>query len=232
MRHQPPAALDRLAPVPRATLRQKVVEALRGAILQGDIPPGHAIVEADLARRFQVSRGPLREALQELADDGLIVTVPFTGTRVADLSLREIREIFSLRTELEIFAFREIWPQRTPAFHAALEARHEALLAAIRTEGSGTTIALELALHSTVYEFAGHRLLLHAWHNLGGKLQLYWSAHHLAHGRRGALPDAHRAYVALAAGDDLEAMIAEIRHHMARGYEVTERFVAAREDSP
>jgi hypothetical protein len=63
------------------------------------------------------------------------------------------------------------------------------------------------------------------WSSLRGRLQLYWAAHHRAHGARGPRRDSHDRYVRLASGDDLPAMLAEVSSHMKRGAQVTERFV-------
>ena len=83
----------------RRTFREQIVEALRGSIISGELAPGTPIVESDMARTFGVSRGPLREALGDLIKEGLLVTIPYTGTHVVDLSLDEVNEIFSLRTD-------------------------------------------------------------------------------------------------------------------------------------
>ena len=61
--------------------------------------------------------------------------------------------------------------------------------------------------------------------SLRGRLQLYWAAHHRAHGRRGPRRDSHDSYIAAALGNDLAAMRAEIADHMRRGAETTERFL-------
>jgi len=67
----------------------------------------------------------------------------------------------------------------------------EVLLATIDAGDDRASIATELALHGLVYEASGHRLLQRAWHGLRGRLQLYWAAHHRAHGRRGPRRDSH-----------------------------------------
>lgn len=214
-----------VAPVKRQTFRAQIVETLRSLILDGTLAPGSAIIESEMAERFGVSRGPLREALRELIEDGLLVTVPYTGTHVAELSVKEVEEIFSLRTELEIFAFRQIWPRRDSAFRGELLRRHDELLADIARGDDQASIRAELSLHSCVYEYCGHKLLLEMWQALSGRLQLYWAAHHRAHGRRGPHPDGHRSYVALATGDDLDDLIDEVRAHMVRGYGQTRAFL-------
>ena len=169
-------------PVPKATLRAHIAERLRAAILAGDIAPGAPLTETALSTRFDVSRGPLREAMRQLIEEGLLVTVPYTGTHVAALSVEDVREIYSLRTALEIFAFEQVWEHRDDRFRAELRRRNEALLASIDAGDDRTSISTELALHGLVFEASGHRLLQRAWHGLRGRLQLYWAAHHRAHG--------------------------------------------------
>ncbi|WP_323038580.1 GntR family transcriptional regulator [Gemmobacter sp.] len=217
--------MQRIEPVKRRTFREQIAESLRVLIMSGELAPGSQIIEADLADRFGVSRGPLREALRQLIEDGLLVTVPYTGTHVVDLSLKDIREIFSLRTALEIFAFEQVWNRRDDRFRVELSRRHDDLLQSIREGDDEKSILNELSLHSCVYEFSGHQLLLETWMGLRGKLQLYWAAHHRAHGRRGPHPDGHRQYVEAALGNDLATVIAEVREHMMRGSSQTEAFL-------
>ena len=106
------AASDLLEPVPKSTLRAHVVERLRAAILAGDIPPGAALVETALSERFDVSRGAVARGAAAADRGRLVVTVPYTGTHVASLSVEDVREIYSLRTALEIFAFEQVWDRR------------------------------------------------------------------------------------------------------------------------
>jgi DNA-binding GntR family transcriptional regulator len=217
-----------LARLPKATFRAHIADRLRAAILGGDLPPGAALVETALAAQFNVSRAPLREALRQLIEEGLVVTVPYTGTRVVDLSVGDVREIYSMRITLERFAFEEAWPKRDAGFVREMKRRKAALIAAIDRKDDQACIDLELELHGLAYEASGHRLLQQTWAGLRGRLQLYWAAHHRAHGMRGPKRDSHNSYVAAALGDDLEKMKKEIGEHMKRGKEVTERFLKDR----
>ncbi len=219
-------ATTALAPVSRNTLRAQVADRLRAAILRGDIAPGAPLVETALSERFDVSRGPLREALRQLIEEGLVVTVPYTGTHVAPLSVEDVHEIYSLRTALETFAFEQVWPRRDDRFRVELARRNVALVATIDAGDDHASIRTELEFHGLVYEASGHRLLQRAWYGLRGRLQLYWAAHHLAHGRHGPRRDSHDSYIAAALGDDLAAMRLEIADHMRRGAETTERFLS------
>jgi DNA-binding GntR family transcriptional regulator len=216
-----------LAQVPRATFRAHIADRLRAAILRGDLAPGAALVETALAAQFNVSRAPLREALRQLIEEGLVITVPYTGTRVIGLSVDDLREIQSMRITLERFAFEQAWPRRDAAFRRTLRQRHDALTQAIDQGDELASIDAELALHGLVYETSGHQLLQRTWASLRGRLQLYWAAHHRAHGARGPRRDSHDSYVRAALGDDLQAMCTEIGQHMQRGAEQTEQLLRA-----
>jgi DNA-binding GntR family transcriptional regulator len=211
--------------LPKSTFREHIALQLRQAIFAGEIPPGTALVESTLARQFQVSRGPLREAMRQLIEEGLLVTVPYTGTHVIALSVKDVREIYSMRVTLERFAFELAWDRRDGAFEGELRCRHAALAAAIDAGDDAGSIMAELNLHGLIYEWAGHDLLLRAWNGLRGRLQLYWAAHHRAHAMRGPKRDSHDSYLAAALGTDLEAMRQEIGEHMRRGGEQTEKFL-------
>ena len=223
-----PAARDigfRVERLRKSTFRQHIAERLRSAILGGEIAPGAPLVETTLAAQFSVSRGPLREALRELIEEGLLVTVPYTGTHVIALTPEDIHEIYSMRITLERFAFEQAWPRRGKAFAAELQRRNTLLTQAIDIGDDAASIQAELDLHGLVYEVSCHKLLQRTWHSLRGRLQLYWAAHHRAHDSRGPQRDSHDSYVQAALGDDLTAMLDEITRHMGRGAERTESFM-------
>lgn len=209
----------------RTTLAEQLTELLKSAIFSGELKPGATLVEARLATRFGVSRGPLREAIQALTDQGLVTSEPFGGSQVVSLTPKDVNELFGVRAALEMFAFEQVWSKREEAFYAEMKGRHAALLQAIDNGDDAAAIVAELYLHSYVYEATGNRLLLHMWRSLEGRLQLYWAAHHYVHGRRGPLREGHDAYVLLACGTDLAAMLSEVRLHIELGQQKTLEFL-------
>jgi len=220
-------------PLPRVTLREGAAEALRQAILSGQLPPGAPVVEAALARSLGISRAPLREAIRALLEDGLVVQHrAWGGVTVAPLDTKVAQELYTLRTTLEVFAFELIWDHRDAAFRTKLGERHAALMAAIDAGDDQASILAELALHGAVYEHAGHGLLLQAWAAIRGRLTLYWVAHHRAHRRPGPSRDAHDDYIRHALGDDLDATRAELRAHMRRGLTTVLDFIQDSQKEP
>lgn len=79
----------------------EVADRLRQRILAGDLEPGTRLTEMDLAAAFSVSRGPIREAIRQLASDGLVVELPRRGAIVSMLEGRDLIEVYAVREALE-----------------------------------------------------------------------------------------------------------------------------------
>jgi DNA-binding GntR family transcriptional regulator len=110
---------------PGTTLAEQVFRTLNRAILDGELPPGSKISEPLLARRYGVSRGPLREALHRLQERRLITRSANQGARVVQLSAQGLTEIFTVREALEGIAAREAATKATPEErHALTQALH------------------------------------------------------------------------------------------------------------
>ncbi|HIU64629.1 MAG TPA: GntR family transcriptional regulator [Candidatus Avacidaminococcus intestinavium] len=97
--HLEPIKLDSYKP-----LRELVCEKIRQAITAGVFKPGERLMEIQLAEEMGVSRTPVREAIRKLELEGFIVMIPRRGTYVADISIKDITEVYEIRTALEILA--------------------------------------------------------------------------------------------------------------------------------
>ena len=88
----------------RKTLREQVVEILRHKILSGEIKPGERIIEAKVAEELKVSRGPLREALRQIEEEGLVVYEAQKGCVVKTMTYKEMQETYLIQSTLEKLA--------------------------------------------------------------------------------------------------------------------------------
>src|SRR3954452_25227036 len=82
-------------------LRETVYEQLRADMISCKLAPGAEIREAELAARFDMSKSPVRDALMRLEREGLVITLPRQGSRVAPVSLGDVLDIFPLRPAVE-----------------------------------------------------------------------------------------------------------------------------------
>jgi len=99
----------------RRTITDQVTEDLRARILSGDFPAGFQLRQDAIAGEYNVSRIPVREALQRLDAEGLVTFQPHKGAIVSQLSLDEIEELFEVRKLLECELLRHAVPRLTPA---------------------------------------------------------------------------------------------------------------------
>jgi DNA-binding GntR family transcriptional regulator len=100
------------------TITERVYQRIRTAIVEGEIPAGTKLSEPDLSRRYNVSRGPLREAIRQLEAGNLVELKANVGARVVALSPQRLMEIYSVREALEGMAAR----------HAAENMPHEEIV--------------------------------------------------------------------------------------------------------
>ena len=90
----------------QSTLSEGVFQNLKEEIVLGNIPQGQKISEVNLATRFNISRGPLREALRQLESINLIERTPHSGSKVISLTYSKIRELYQIREAMEGYATR------------------------------------------------------------------------------------------------------------------------------
>ncbi|TGN65216.1 GntR family transcriptional regulator [Nocardioides eburneiflavus] len=96
------------AAIPRATFASIVTERLRADIVDGTLEPGSQLSEVELAASFGVSRGPVREALQRLVQEGLLLSEPHRGVFVPVLTDEDVHDVYVAREALESAAVRSI----------------------------------------------------------------------------------------------------------------------------
>lgn len=109
------------------TLREKILESIRDAILKGTLRPGERVSEPELAERFGISRTPIREAFRQLESEGYLVVIPRKGAVVASLSERDVEEFYSIKSILEGYAARMAAERMAPRDIERLEAINEKL---------------------------------------------------------------------------------------------------------
>ena len=165
----------------RTTLRDSLVDRLRESILTGELQPGEKVNQVQIARAFGVSRGPLREALSTLQEEGLIENIPYRGTFVVELTNENIREIFSVRGVLESFAIRLVIQQGSPHNLERLRSVTRQMQQAAQAWDVKRTDELDMEFHQVIIESAQHNLLLQMWQSLASSVRLCLAQGHRAY---------------------------------------------------
>lgn len=198
-------------------------DALRAAIVRGDIAPDARLVEADLSTTFAMSRGAVRTALIRLEQDGLVVREPHRGARVRRVSDAEAVEILQARAVLEGLAVRQAADRIDHAGAARLQsciARQRELLENGDLLGASEVNA---ELHATLLELSGHATAVRLIESLNAQTVRYQYRTILIPGRPAASVAEHAAIVeAVTAGNAHEAEAA-MRSHLFSVAEAVQR---------
>lgn len=145
---------------------EAVLSRLRMAIIQGQLPAGAHLLEAQLAEKLGVSRGPVREALMRLEHEGLVTNQPYRGKFVADITAQTIREIYSLRRVLECFAAELALDRLQAEDFAHLYTHFENMMAAVNAGRFEEFADIDLEFHRVYVTAAAHTRLLQMWETL------------------------------------------------------------------
>ena len=140
-----------LLPIRRQTLTSMTADAIRERILRGRYPEGEPLRQDAIGVELGVSRIPVREALRQLEAEGLVTFNPHRGAVVSTLSLKQIRELFELRAEVEADLIRRAIPHMKPEDHARADEILDAYDAALRAGQVAVWGALNWQFHATLY---------------------------------------------------------------------------------
>jgi DNA-binding GntR family transcriptional regulator len=161
--------------LPRAqprVLRQEVLEALRSDILSGRTKPGSRLLEADIAQRMGISRAPVREAIRQLEQEGLVEFFPHRGAVVVGLPEDEIDAIYELRALIEERAIARACARATDADLDRLDRLIDEMRRAHAAKDIALLAEIDLRFHGLLVELSGFSLLRHIWGSLDGLVRV------------------------------------------------------------
>ena len=208
------------------TLKDQVVQLLSNAILSGTLKPGERLNESRYARDLGVSRIPIREALQQLQERGLVVDIPRRGKFVVNLSEEEIQKINSLRIILEAEALRLCRAKITPADVEIMEGlvekmKHSEQLPEIEAA------ALDLDFHRAIWRYCGNSYLISALEAIAVPLfahRVLWRINRDMLGWAGILVNRHQGLVSYVLGNSQTSAEQVMLEHLSYRYNQPARF--------
>ena len=157
----------------RTTLADRVYEGLKDDILNNRLLPETPLQEATLARDIGVSRGPVREALQKLAADGLVEIIPHKGAVVTSLTPEEFIDAYRVREALEVLAIRLATPHFSEEDLDTLDALHEQMIKHTELHDIDGFFSANAAFHNTIVETSGNAKLIELYHPLMDQMKRY-----------------------------------------------------------
>jgi DNA-binding GntR family transcriptional regulator len=195
-------------------LRQAVQDAIRHDIVVGRFKPGERLLEENLALELDVSRNPVREALQALSVEGFVELEPRRGARVATISSTRAAELFEVREALEALVAKLAAERCDDDDLARLQALVTEGQAAVGRGDANVLVGLNTRFHQTLADVAGNRLLAEELRRLAHVVEWVYGTRILA--RAVHSWQEHASIVDAIGAHDPEAAMAAAGHHIAR----------------
>jgi DNA-binding GntR family transcriptional regulator len=217
-----PRRLDQLVieTEPSPALSATVVPAIRRMIMTGTLAQGQHLREAELAAALGMSRGPVREALVELAREGLVVLRRHRGAQVITLTAEDAEEVYTLRVALERLAVARSVDRLTDEHLREMDEVLDRMRELGPDYAPDVAVELDLAFHDVLVRAAAHHRLDRAWAQIRGQIAMFLRARHLARSdfHEIAYPE-HRAVRDIVAAGDPAPAVAAIEQHLVGAYE-------------
>ena len=207
--------MDTLPRISDDSRRHRVVAALRGEIVAGRLKPGDKLVESELSERMGVSRGPVREALRQLEQEGLVLLSPYRSTEVLGISQEEVEQVLvPIRLILERFAFSHALRRMNEEDFDRLEGLiREMSVAAERGDLDGI-VETDVGFHEFVISKSGQPHCLQIWRAIIPRVRAYFYSDGLWRQNSEEVIDEHRELLLVLRTRDEARVLTEVDKHI------------------
>jgi DNA-binding GntR family transcriptional regulator len=212
---------NNLAPLPKRSLAEDIVDRLREAIYSGELAPNERLREEVLASVLGLSRGPVREALAQLEREGLVIRQPNRGATVARLSLEDLEEVYSLRLALEQLAIRQAIKNAEPMYFDKMQAVVDEMQTCLdRGITTQEAARLDIHFHELIYEASHHKRLLNVWSTLRPQIHIFLLSRNVVNKDfREVLVTDHQKLLDLMRAGDEDTALTMLQAHLKGAYE-------------
>jgi DNA-binding GntR family transcriptional regulator len=194
---------------------QQVVEILRSAIITGSYEPGERLIEAALSTELGTSRGPVREALRQLENEGLVMSFPYRGAIVLGVSDDEVQEVLiPIRLTLERYSFLRALERMSDEDFAELGKQVWLMEQAASADDLTRIVEADLRFHEIVIRASGQTHTVQIWRTIWPRIRAYF----FRYGRGKDLArvvDEHRELLTALQSRDPDPMLAVLEQHIA-----------------
>ena len=170
-----------MAKIMRQTLREQVTQAIRMKLLTGQLKPGTRIVEQEMAEELGVSRGPVREALRQIEQEGLVEYASHVGCFVKDFNAQDVYEVYLLRANLEILSVKMCDGKFSSQTIEHMEQIVQRMASIEQVEQFDEIIDNDNEFHECIIRECGLNRLYLLWNSMDGGILPAFSDPHFCH---------------------------------------------------
>ncbi|MDQ0218683.1 GntR family transcriptional regulator [Peribacillus cavernae] len=156
------------------SLSDQISDLLKDSIIKGELKPGDRLLELEVAKTYNVSQAPVREALSRLRKEGFVIHHRHKGSFVSNFSKKNIEEIYSFREVVEPLAITRAIENLKEEDLKELSRLYEKMLAAGKNNDLDEVRELDNAFHSYIYKLADHEFMYQVWMDLSSVSNRIW----------------------------------------------------------
>ena len=202
--------------VPKALpMAQQIAESLRTSIIAGRYGPGERLIETTLSTELGTSRGPVREALRQLENEGLVMSFPYRGAVVLGVSDEEVQEVLiPIRLTLERYSFARALDKLTDDDFAELGKQIWLMDEAGKANDLIKLVEADLCFHEIVIKASGQLHTMQIWRTIWPRIRGYFYRYERSRSFQETVED-HRVLLAALQSRDPSVALAQLERHIA-----------------
>ena len=220
--------MTRINPNNARTMRERAFSILQNDIIDGTLSPGERLFEDAIAERCQVSRTPLREAIRQLEQEGLLERCSGRGLRVTNMSLKEANELYEIRAHLEGLATLHATNNLDDILRQELKTRYDE---SSRYDSQTSTVVIyeDMAwIHDFILKHCGHTICVNYLYRLQVRLDRYRA---MTKRQRGNMLHVHREHSliinCMLVNDGISAELA-MQNHIRVAFTLAKQIIASK----
>ncbi|MQB46267.1 GntR family transcriptional regulator [Rhizobium sp. ICMP 5592] len=222
-----------ISPIVKMPVEVQATDALRDAIVNGVIAPGERITELQLSDEMGLSRATLRSALHQLAKEGLLTLVPYTGWSVINMTSNDVWELYTLRSAVERLAAQLLASTIDNRRADVIRASFAALIAACEASNGSAIAAADFALHKAIIELTGHSRMIAQYGLIQQQIRMSIRSSDALITNGHEIIEQHRPIVdAIIDGDAERAGVLSEQHNLTEGRKLSDHLRLREEATP
>lgn len=160
----------------KQVFKEEIKEYLISMIMQGEYKSGDRLIETKIANKLGVSQAPVREALRDLEQMGILEIEPYRGACIRTFSIKDLKDAYIVRGELETLAIRTAMPLLSDKTIKELEEIYEAMVLADESDDLHNRVSLDNKFHEVIVKAANNNILEKAWRTVSITQWAYFSS--------------------------------------------------------
>jgi GntR family transcriptional regulator, gluconate operon transcriptional repressor len=206
-------------PKKKVVMAQEVAQDIKNAIIKRTIKPGEKLNETQIAKLMGISRSPVRDALQQLGKEGVVVNIPYKGTFVNILGVKDVEDMYELRAVLESYALEKVIKSNNKKLIKILRLIVDEIEEAISQKNLEKLSKKDVEFHRRICHFTNNKKLIEIWEGFQTQFEILISLESSFYERLQLLADEHEELLSLIVKGKIREAQEKDKAHIIQAFE-------------